>query len=198
MSEQQIAHLRKDPVLAVVIDRVGEYGLKIRPNRYRALVEAIVTQQLSGSAADAVLGRMLRIYGGRFPRPARIAATPDSVLREAGLSRMKVEYIKDVSERIESGKLRLGALAGMPDERVIEELVRIRGIGVWTAHMFLIFSLGRRDVLPVGDLGIRRAFKVLYGVTGEEEMTRIAEVWRPYRTVATWYLWKGQRGFEGI
>jgi len=196
--EEALAHLRADPAMSDMIDIVGPYRLKTRRNRYWSLIESIVSQQLSGAAADSVLSRLRAMYPGRTPRPQDVASTPDEQLRLAGLSRMKVSYVKDISERVADGRMRMRRFAGMTDEQVIEELVEIRGIGVWTAQMFLIFSLGRLDVLPLGDLGIRRGFEIVYGITAESEMKRHAEMWRPFRTVASWYLWKGQSDFAGI
>lgn len=190
--------MRADPAMSDMIDIVGPYRLKTRRNRYWSLIESIVSQQLSGAAADSVLSRLRAMYPGRTPRPQDVASTPDEQLRLAGLSRMKVSYVKDISERVADGRMRMRRFAGMTDEQVIEELVEIRGIGVWTAQMFLIFSLGRLDVLPLGDLGIRRGFEIVYGITGESKMKRHAEMWRPFRTVASWYLWKGQSDFAGI
>lgn len=190
--------MRADPAMSDMIDIVGPYRLKTRRNRYWSLIESIVSQQLSGAAADSVLSRLRAMYPGRTPRPQDVASTPDEQLRLAGLSRMKVSYVKDISERVADGRMRMRRFAGMTDEQVIEELVEIRGIGVWTAQMFLIFSLGRLDVLPLGDLGIRRGFEIVYGITAESEMKRHAEMWRPFRTVASWYLWKGQSDFAGI
>lgn len=196
--EEAIARLRADPVMAASIDAVGEYCLKIRSNKYRALVEVVVAQQLSGHAAGAVLARLRRAYGGRFPTPVQVAETPELELRGVGLSESKARCIGEISRMIESGRLRLGTLARTSDPKVISELTKIRGIGVWTAQMFLIFALGRLDVLPLGDLGVKRAFRKLYGVTEEGGMVALAEAWRPYRTVATWYLWKANSGFGGI
>jgi len=196
--EEALAHLRADPAMSDMIDIVGPYRLKTRRNRYWSLIESIVSQQLSGAAADSVLSRLRAMYPGRTPRPQDVASTPDEQLRLAGLSRMKVSYVKDISERVADGRMRMRRFAGMTDEQVIEELVEIRGIGVWTAQMFLIFSLGRLDVLPLGDLGIRRGFEIVYRITGESKMKRHAEMWRPFRTVASWYLWKGQSDFAGI
>ncbi len=196
--EEALARLRADPAMSEMIDSVGPYRLKARRNRYWSLIESVVSQQLSGAAADSVLGRLRAIYHGRTPRPEDVASTPDAQLRGAGLSRMKVSYVKDISERAADGRLTMRRFSRMTDEQVIEDLVEIRGIGVWTAQMFLIFSLGRLDVLPLGDLGIRRGFDIVYGITSEPEMKKHAEMWRPFRTVASWYLWKGQSDFAGI
>lgn len=195
-----IKHLRKDRRLAKVIDRVGEYNISLTKNPYESLVEAIITQQLSGKAADSISKKFRKIYG-RFPKPAAVLKTPDAKLRKAGLSGMKVKYIKDLSARIESKKLRLSSMKNLTDDQVIEELTLVKGIGRWTAEMFLIFSLGRLDVLPVGDLGLRKGVQKLCSLSElpeKDEIEKIAQKWRPYRTVATWYLWKSLSQFENI
>ena len=159
-------------------------------------MQAIITQQLSGKASGAITSRFKAMYGGVFPTPADVLSTPEVDLRASGLSRSKVAYIKGVSKLVESGSLDLDALEGMPDDDVVSRLTEVRGIGRWTAEMFLIFTLGRLDVLPVDDLGLRKGIKEAYSLrdlpTGAEAR-RIAERWRPYRTIATWYLWKFQR-----
>ena len=195
-----INHLRKDRKLVKVIDDVGQYKITLVKNPYESLVEAIITQQLSGKAADSISKRFREIYG-RFPKPADVVKTPHSKLRAAGLSGMKASYIKDLSRKIEKKELRIGALKNMTDDDVIEQLTRVRGIGRWTAEMFLIFSLGRLDVLPVGDLGLRKGVQRLYSLSElpeKDEIENIAEGWRPYRTVATWYIWKSLSQFEKI
>ena len=191
-----IDHLCIDPRLEAAIREVGEYDIRLDSNKYESLVQAIITQQLSGKASGAITARFKAMYGGAFPAPADVAATPDEDLRSSGLSRSKVAYIKGLSELVESGSLDLDALEKLPDEEVISVLTAVKGIGRWTAEMFLIFTLGRLDVLPVDDLGLRKGIRLVYSTasmpTGAEAV-RIAERWRPYRTVATWYLWKFQR-----
>jgi DNA-3-methyladenine glycosylase II len=192
---------RKDPLLGSIIKSVGKYSIEIRPDPFRSLVEAIVYQQLAGRAADAIFARFLRIYGGRFPSPKRILSTSDSTLRAAGLSRQKIAYIKDIAGRVFDGRLDLGLLWNMDDSQVIEQLTQVKGIGRWTAEMFLIFCLGRSDVLPVGDLGLRRAVMRTYGLPelpSPAEMQEFGAAWKPYSTVATWYLWKSLEKFKGI
>ena len=194
-----IRHLSRDRRLARVIKKVGKYEIRVTRNRYESLVGAIITQQLSGSAARSISTKFKALYAARYPKPADVAKTPDAKLRRTGLSKMKVEYIKDISRRIESGELVLQRLPRLSDEEVVEELTRIRGIGRWTAEMFMIFTLGRQDVLPVGDLGLKKGIKKLHGMgelPNEEQMLRIAEKWRPYRTVATWYLWRSLENFD--
>lgn len=195
-----VKHLRKDRKLAKIIDHVGNYNLTLTKNPYKSLVEAIITQQLSGKAADSISKRFRGIYG-RFPKPADVLKTPDSKLRKAGLSGMKVKYIKDLSKRIESKELKLNYLKNLEDEQIIAELTLVKGIGRWTAEMFLIFSLGRQDVLPVGDLGLRKGVQRLHSLPDlpeKEKIEKIAQKWRPYRTAATWYLWKSLSQFENI
>ncbi|MBI5698115.1 MAG: DNA-3-methyladenine glycosylase 2 family protein [Thaumarchaeota archaeon] len=195
-----VKHLRKDRKLAKIIDHIGDYNLTLTKNPYQSLVEAIITQQLSGKAADSISKRFREIYG-RFPKPVDVLKTSDVKLRKAGLSGMKVKYIKDLSKRINSKELKLGSLKNLADEEIVEELTQVKGIGRWTAEMFLIFSLGRLDVLPVGDLGLRKGVQRLHSLSElpeGEEIERIAEKWRPYRTVATWYLWKSLSQFDKI
>jgi DNA-3-methyladenine glycosylase II len=185
-------HLRKDRKLAKVIDLVGEFNLSLTKNPYESLVEAIITQQLSAKAADSISTRFREIYG-RFPKPADVIETSDAKLRKAGLSYMKVSYIKDLSKKVESKEIRLAHMKNLSNEEVIVQLTQVKGIGRWTAEMFLIFSLGRLDVLPVGDLGLKKGIQRLYlleELPEKEQIERIAEKWRPYRSVATWYLWR--------
>ncbi|HEY3094234.1 MAG TPA: DNA-3-methyladenine glycosylase [Nitrososphaera sp.] len=189
-----------DVRLAAIIKSVGAYEIKLRKDPFQSLVEAIIYQQLAGSAADAIYRRFVKIYG-RFPRPAQLLATKDFKLRDAGLSARKIEYLKDLASRVSDGRLKLTLLPKLPDEQVIEQLVQVKGIGRWTAEMFLIFCLGRQDVLPVGDFGLRKAMQKAY-LLGEPPspatMSDIAQVWKPYCSIATWYLWKSLEKFKGI
>jgi len=201
LSDAAVRHLRRDARLRPVIDRVGEYGLRRVRNRYECLVGAIVNQQLAGSAARPILARFRAMYGPRFPRPEAVAATRTAALRRVGLSSMKASYIRGISRDIACGALRLDALSRMDDEAVVERLSRVRGIGRWTAEMYLMFALGRPDVLPVGDYGLRAGVRDLFSMRDlptPAELRRRAEPWRPYRSVATWYIWKGMRGFGEI
>jgi DNA-3-methyladenine glycosylase II len=200
MSSKAVNHLKKDRKLAKVIKNVGPHRITVVKNPYQSLIEAIITQQLSGKAADSISKRFRGIYG-RFPKPADVIKTPDSKLRSAGLSGMKVSYIKDLSKEIETKELEINSLKNMTDAEVIERLTQVRGIGRWTAEMFLIFSLGRLDVLPVGDLGLRKGVQSLYSLSDlpeKDEIEEIAEKWRPYRTIATWYIWKSLSQFDKI
>jgi DNA-3-methyladenine glycosylase II len=188
-----------DPVLRGVIDQVGADGLGDaragRPSdHYGALLRSIVGQQLSTTAARTIYGRLTDRFGGRTPTPVEVLEDdPEELRAAAGLSRAKVAYLRSLAEHVLDGSLELERLDQLPDDEVIAELVAVRGIGLWSAHMFLMFHLGRPDVLPVGDLGIRRAFTIHYDLPelpGPAEMERIAEPWRPHRTLASRFLWR--------
>lgn len=200
--KEAIAHLSAaDPRLATIIDRVGKYSMRRDADPFQSLVGAIMYQQLAGSAADAIYARFVKLHGGRFPSPAQLLATADGRLREAGLSGRKIEYMKDLSQRVHDGRLDLTGLAGLGDEEVVVQLTEVRGIGRWTAEMFLIFCLGRPDVLPAGDFGLQKAVKVAYSLRAlpaPARLQKIAEPWRPYRSVATWYMWKSLEKFKAI
>jgi DNA-3-methyladenine glycosylase II len=194
-----VAALRAaDAVLAAVIDEVGADLGDPRAGRpddhYGALVRSIVGQQLSTRAARAIYTRLTDRFDGRTPTPAEVLEDDPEELRiAAGLSHAKVAYLRSLAEHVIDGSLELERLDQLPDEDVIAELVAVRGIGLWSAQMFLMFHLQRPDVLPVGDLGIRRAFMLRYGLPelpGPAEMERIAEAWRPYRTLASRFLWR--------
>lgn len=199
--KEAIKFLKKDPKFAKIIKQVGDYSVKITKNRYQSLVEAIIAQQLSGSAAESILKKFKKLYKTKFPKPIDVIKTSDSKLRSAGLSKMKVSYIKDLSKKIEKNQLNIRKISTKSDEYVIEQLTSVRGIGRWTAEMFLIFSLGRLDILPVGDLGLKKGIQLMYSfddLPNEREIEQLAETWRPYRTVATWYLWKSLQKFDTI
>lgn len=164
-----------------------------RPDAYEALIRAIVGQQLSTKAARSIWGRVQALFGGSTPTPADLIAADPQGLRDAGLSWAKVSYLRNLAERIEDGELELAQLPELSDEDVIAELLAIKGIGRWTAEMFLIFHLARPDVISTGDLGLRRAIQLAYGLEtppGPTEFERIAEPWRPHRTLACLYLWR--------
>ena len=201
--ERAVAHLRTaDPVLARAVDAVGPWRLTLEPDLFLALVDAIVSQQLSIKAAATILGRIRALAApDPFPTPAQLLATPDEALRAAGCSRAKAVYLKDLSARIVDGRLDLEGLRRLPDEEVIRALVAVKGIGRWTAEMMLIFALGRPDVWPVDDLGIVIAVQGLYGFAARPsraELLALGERWRPYRTVASWYLWQSRRTVLGM
>jgi 3-methyladenine DNA glycosylase/8-oxoguanine DNA glycosylase len=188
-------HLRRaDPVLAELMARVGPCLLRVDRggSAYSALVEAIQYQQITGKAAAAIHRRLTALVGRSHPRPEDFAAVSDEQLRGAGLSRQKIAYLRDLTRRTQDG-LPLGRLGRLADDAVIEALIQVKGIGRWTAEMLLIFRLGRLDVLPVDDYGVRKAMQRAYRMRElpkPARMERIAEAWRPYRSVACWYLWR--------
>lgn len=193
-----VRHLKRaDPVLARIISQIGPYKLKRRPERFQALVRAIIFQQLAGRAAQTIYDRFVRLFpASRFPSAADVIAATDDDLRKVGLSRQKIAYIKDLAGHMAAGSLSFRRFPRMEDEEIISELVKIKGIGRWTAEMFLMFNLGRPDVLPVDDLGIRNGVKRAYGLENPPraaELRQIGEAWRPYRTVASWYIWQSMR-----
>jgi len=184
---------RRDPVLRDLMRRHGPCGLadSQHTDPFQALVHAIISQQLSTKAAATIAARVDGLLDG-LPTPARVSVVADVQLRGAGLSGQKVGYLRDLCRRLEDGSLRLDALDTMPDEEVIAALTGVKGIGRWTAEMFLMFRLHRPDVLPVGDLGIVKAVKSAYKLRtfpSPARLTRLGEAWRPYRSVACWYLW---------
>jgi len=187
-------HLRNDPVMASIIEQVGRCGLvrSKREDPFIAIVEAIIWQQLSGKAARTIYERFLKLFPGGRPTPAAILAMPDEPMRAAGLSRGKVAYLRDLARKVTDGTVHLESLETMTDADVIATMTQVKGIGRWSAEMFLMFRLQRADVLPVGDLGIVKAMQRHYRLRKTptpERMLKIAEQWRPYRSVASWYLW---------
>lgn len=188
-------HLREvDPILAEVVQRIGRYSRQYEPDAWRALSSSIIGQQVSTHAARAIRGRFAAIIPNKdFPSPADVLVIPDETLRGAGLSQNKMLSIRDLARHFEQGLINTKRFPRMSDEEIIAALVPVRGIGRWTAEMFLIFSLGRPDVLAVDDLGLRNAIKKLYQLEElptSTQMQQIAEPWRPYRSVASWYLWR--------
>jgi DNA-3-methyladenine glycosylase II len=189
-------HLSKnDTRLAPIIERFGLCTLEPHDNYYHELVDSIISQQLSVKAAATIVNRFIALFGDKFPTPEQILERDIEALRAVGMSRPKASYVLDLARHIIDGKLQLEKLPDLPNEDVIRELVAVKGIGEWTAHMFLIFSLGRLDILATGDLGVRSAIKRLYGldaVPKPDEMHAIAGRfnWHPYESVACWYLWK--------
>jgi DNA-3-methyladenine glycosylase II len=186
---------RRDPVLRDLIRRIGPCGLagSQREDPFVAMVEAIVWQQLSTSAAAAIHARVLSLMPRRVLTPAALVALEPAALRAAGLSRAKAAYIQDLAAKVLDGTVHLERLAALDDEGVVAELTQVKGIGRWTAEMFLMFRLHRPDVLPVGDLAIVKAIQRAYRLRKPptpKRMTRLAEPWRPYRSVACWYLWQ--------
>jgi 3-methyladenine DNA glycosylase/8-oxoguanine DNA glycosylase len=189
-----------DPTLRRTIDAIGEFALerelRAATSVYAALAESIVSQQLSGRAAATIYGRVCALFprsrGG--PKPAQILAASDEALRGAGLSRAKTLALRDLAQRSLAGEIpTLAAARRLPDDAIIERLTTVRGIGRWTAEMFLIFRLGRPDVLPVDDFGVRKGFALAFGLPEQprpKELAAYGERWAPFRTVASWYLWR--------
>lgn len=188
------AHIMKaDPVMRGIIKRAGAFELEARGEPYEALLRSILYQQLAGAAASAIERRFLALFGDRIPSPDELAEVSDETLRGVGLSRQKSSYLRSIAEHFESGEITNRALRRADDETAIELVTRIKGVGRWTADMLLMFCLGRPDVLPVGDLGVRNSMQAAYGLDDPPDtptMLRIAESWRPYRSAGTWYLWR--------
>jgi DNA-3-methyladenine glycosylase II len=191
--KEALVHLKRaDPVLNRIIEQVGAYRIEFRDPSFETLVKSIVYQQLSGRVASVIFGRLVEAAGGRV--------TPESILklrpvrmRAAGLSGQKTAYIRDLARHTRDRRVVFEELAALSDDHVIERLTQVKGIGVWTVHMFLIFALRRPNVLPTGDLGIRNAVRKAYGMAElpkPAEIEMLAEAWRPFRTVASWYLWR--------
>jgi DNA-3-methyladenine glycosylase II len=198
-----------DPKMAALIERVGTIDIATRLKRrseerpadaYGALLRAIVGQQLSTKAARTIYGRVLDLFDGRTPSPEQLLAAKEDDLRAAGLSGRKVEYIRDLASHVLSGELELDRFDKLADEEVIEEIVAVRGLGRWTAEMFLLFHLERPDVLSGGDLGIRKAVQIEYGLEEmptPERVLEIGEPWRPHRSLASLYLWESLAAVPG-
>jgi DNA-3-methyladenine glycosylase II len=191
-----------DPVLGSIIKHVGPCRLEARRagTHYEALVRSIVFQQLSGKAARTIHDRFRALYPRRRPRAELVLATDDAALRGAGLSRQKIGYLRDLSARVAEQSLPLAHLGRLPDDAIIDHLVQVKGIGRWTVHMFLMFRLGRPDVLPELDLGVQNAIQRAYGLRKRptpREVLRIGEPWRPYASVASWYLWRSLENGDG-
>jgi DNA-3-methyladenine glycosylase II len=188
-----------DEVMAELVARLGRLSFETRRrgrpvvDSYGMLLRSVVGQQLSTKAAATIHGRVLDLFGGDTPSPAQLLAVEPDDLRATGLSGRKVEYVRDLARHVESGELELDRLAELSDEEVIAEITAVRGFGAWSAQMFLMFHLERPDVLPTGDLGIRRAVQIEYGLDelpDPDRLTRIAEPWSPQRTLACIYLWE--------
>jgi DNA-3-methyladenine glycosylase II len=190
-----VAHLRRtEPRLAPAIRRHGTPPLRRSRNHFESLAGSIVHQQLSGHVAGRILGRLSALAPGRsLPSPSALLATPDEALRSAGLSRQKAAALRDLAAHYADGRLSSRRLRGLSDDEIGELLLAVRGIGPWTVDMFLLFALNRLDVLPIGDLGIRKGFQELFGL-GElpdaAKMESLSRAWRPYRSLGSWYLWR--------
>lgn len=185
---------KNDPILARIIADVGALAITPRPERFAALARAIIFQQLAGAAARAIHNRFVGLYPEvEFPSPEQVLETPMEMLRGAGLSEKKALYIKDLATHIRDGTLNFHRFPKMTDEEIIEDLTRVKGIGRWTAEMFLMFNLGRPDVMPADDLGVQNAIKLAYRMRlrpNRKRIMKLAERWRPYRTAAAWYFWQ--------
>lgn len=185
---------RRDPALRALIRRVGPCELRTRHDPYRGLLRSVLFQQLAGAAARAIEARFVAPHGGRYPKPERLLALRDGELRAAGLSRQKIASLRSIAAAFApGGELSSRRLARMDDDAVVAAVTQVRGVGEWTAHMLLMFSLARPDVLPVGDYGVRKAAMTLYDLRElpkRAELEALAEPWRPYRSVASWYLWR--------
>jgi len=188
-----ILHLKRaDPVLAAIIERVGAYRMNYDQPSFASLAEAIVYQQLHGKAAATIFKRLTDLAGLPL-QPEGILKLSDAQMRAAGLSKQRLRYLRDFASKTQSGEVQFAYLHDVSDEEVIKELTKVKGIGVWTAHMFLIFSLRRANVLPTGDLGIQMAIRKHYRkrkLPKPALMEKIARPWEPYRSVACWYLWR--------
>ena len=197
MIQKAVEHLRSvDPVLEGLMEKVGPVSMKARRVAvFQSLVQAVVYQQLNGKAAGTILSRFKALFGdGRFPSAEQVLTVPSDQLRSAGLSRPKANYIRGIAESEASGALpTLRECDSLTDAEIVQRLIELKGVGRWTVEMFLIFNLGRLDVLPVHDLGVRRGFQIAYRkrkMPEPEQLERLGEKWRPYRTVAARYLWR--------
>ena len=192
---EALDHLcRVDPKLAAVIARAGPCTLKPGGDCFIALCRAIIAQQISGVVAKAITKRFKKLFSRSRPTPKLLLTLTDEQLRSAGLSRQKLSYLRDLAAHFAEGKVPTRRFSKMSDEEIIQSLIPVKGIGRWTAEMFLIFVLNRTDLLPVDDLGVRKGFQKVYSLKTEPKaakMIQIAEKWRPWRTVGSWYMWRG-------
>lgn len=188
--------------LREVIRSVGKYSIKTTKDPFLSLIRSIISQQLAERVANVIYGRFLEYYNNVSPIPEQILLTPDNILKiKVGLSSKKIEYIKDLSARVIDRRLNLALTLKMSDDEIANQLIQVKGIGKWTAEMFMIFCLGRPDIFPVGDLGVRKAIQKLYTLPElptPSTMLAISQPWKPYRSIATWYLWKSLSKFNSI
>jgi DNA-3-methyladenine glycosylase II len=189
-----INHLKKsDPVIRAIIERVGRCRMEFGEPTFHSLAEAIVYQQLNGKAAVTIFKRFADAAGGNPVTPEGVLRMSEQQMRAVGLSKQKSSYLRDLAEKTKAGLLEFGRLPDLPDDEVIEHLTQVKGVGVWTAHMFLMFTLRRPDVLPTGDYGVQVAIKKHYRkrkLPKPKDMEKIAKPWSPYRSIACWYLWR--------
>ena len=194
--DQAISHLKKvDPILASLIGRYPLPRFEKHANYYQELVESIISQQLSVKAARAIETRFEALFGDSFPSPEQILEKDIEELRSTGLSRPKARYIQDLAQKIIDGEVRFDELDSLSNDEIVAELTKVKGIGPWTVHMFLMFCMGRLDILPTGDLGIRNGIMRLYGfdhLPNPREIELLAEThgWQPYASAASWYIWQ--------
>ncbi|MBU1755223.1 DNA-3-methyladenine glycosylase [Patescibacteria group bacterium] len=192
--DQAIRHLKKDPILKPHISPASRPPFRRPKKAYQSLVHSIIYQQLSGKAAATILKRFLGLFPGTsFPTPEEVLKLSDAEIRGVGISGQKMSYIRDLSERFIDGTISPRKFSKMTDEEIREHLVVVKGIGTWTADMFLMFTLYRPDVLPTGDLAIQKGFQKVFGLKSlpdAKTMQKLAQNWKPYRTVASWYLWR--------
>jgi DNA-3-methyladenine glycosylase II len=192
--KKAITHLKKsDSVIAAIIEQAGAYKIHYRPPDFETLVRSITSQQLNGTAAATIFGRLHAATKADPMTPESILRLRPAKMRSLGLSGQKLKYIRELARMTRDGEVNFEQCGGLDDDAVVEHLTRVKGVGVWTVHMFLMFALRRHNVLPTGDYGIRVAMKKAYGLEDlpkPEEMEKIAEPWRPYSSVACWYLWR--------
>jgi len=200
MYDDALLVLNKDKKLKKIISSVGECKIRTISNPFEALVEAIITQQISDSAGKSISLKFKNLFGKKYPTPSDVVKLSKDEIKSVGLSRMKAEYIFDISQMIVDKKLDFKIFKKMSNEDVISELTKIRGIGKWTAEMYLIFALGRMDVFPLGDLGLINGIKKLYDLENPstDEILEITNSWIPYRTIGTWYIWRGVKNFQFV
>ena len=200
MFDDALIILNRDKKLKSIISSVGECKIKIISNPFEALIEAIITQQISDSAGKSISTKFKNLFGKKYPTPSDVIKLSKDEIKSVGLSRMKAEYIFDISQMIVDKKLNFNIFKKMSNEDIICELTKIRGIGKWTAEMYLIFALGRMDVFPLGDLGLINGIKKLYNLENpsNDEILKITNNWIPYRTIGTWYIWRGVKNFQFV
>lgn len=202
--DDAIKYLKEiDPTMNKIINSVGAYSIKIRHNPFLALVEAIIYQQLTGKAAQSIYEKFISYYNNNeyYVQPQYIILTADNIMKSFGLSNKKIEYIKLLSTDIIKGNINLNSFEEKEDEEIINELIKLKGIGRWTAEMFLIFYLERKDVFPLKDLGIKKAIQRWYfnpEYPDEQSIIDLSNIWKPYRSIASWYLWKSLSNFDTI
>ncbi len=200
MVEDYIKILQKDRIMKKIIQNVGPCTIRKIPNPFEALIDGIITQQISDSAGQAIALRFRQFFNGKFPTPQMILEHNEIELKSVGLSRMKSQYILDISQKVINGELNFKKFTKLEDEEIISELIKIRGIGRWTAEMYLIFGLGRKDIFPLGDLGLINGIKKIYSLNNPDisDIKNISNKWKPYRTFGTWYIWKGVKNFQYV